>query len=97
MTLMGMGCVAATRLMFIMAMYNTHRAHNTSNTNARKDTDTRDNISSINLLLLLYMLYMEHRVRFELTVLGICNPLRWAAPPPVHHVVGGEYRTLSLT
>ena len=26
-------------------------------------------------------------MRFELTVLGICNPLRWAAPPPVHKLV----------
>lgn len=28
--------------------------------------------------------FLEHRVRFELTVLGICNPLHWAALPPVH-------------
>ena len=30
-------------------------------------------------------------MRFELTVLGICNPLRWATPPPVHELerVGG--------
>ena len=26
---------------------------------------------------------MEHRVRFELTVFRICNPVRWTAPPPV--------------
>ena len=26
---------------------------------------------------------LEQRVRFELTVLGICNPLRWASPPPL--------------
>ena len=30
---------------------------------------------------------LEHRVRFELTVLGICNPLRWASPPSVHVLV----------
>ena len=28
---------------------------------------------------------MEGRVRFELTVLGICSPLRWATPPPSHY------------
>ena len=28
--------------------------------------------------------YLEHRVRFELTVLRICNPLHWASLPPVH-------------
>lgn len=27
---------------------------------------------------------MEQRVRFELTVLRICNPLHWAALPPLH-------------
>ena len=27
---------------------------------------------------------LEHRVRFELTVLRICNPLHWASLPPVH-------------
>ena len=26
---------------------------------------------------------MEQRVRFELTVLGICNPLHWASLPPL--------------
>ena len=29
---------------------------------------------------------MEQRVRFELTVLRICNPLRWASPPPLHNL-----------
>jgi hypothetical protein len=29
-------------------------------------------------------LLLEHRVGFEPTVLGICNPLHWAALPPVH-------------
>ena len=28
-------------------------------------------------------------MRFELTVLGICNPLRWATPPPVHCLLVG--------
>ena len=27
---------------------------------------------------------LEERVRFELTVLRICNPLHWAALPPFH-------------
>ena len=27
---------------------------------------------------------MEHRVGFEPTALGICNPLHWASLPPVH-------------
>jgi hypothetical protein len=29
---------------------------------------------------------LEHRVRFELTVLRICNPLHWATLPPVHYM-----------
>ena len=32
---------------------------------------------------------MEYGVRFELTVFRICNPVRWAAPPPVHKLVLG--------
>jgi hypothetical protein len=37
-------------------------------------------------------------VRFELTVLGICNPLRWATPPPVHcHGLGSRNRTYAPT
>ena len=27
---------------------------------------------------------LEQRVRFELTIFGICNPMRWASPPPLH-------------
>jgi hypothetical protein len=27
---------------------------------------------------------LEVRVRFELTALRICNPLRWTTPPPNH-------------
>jgi hypothetical protein len=29
-------------------------------------------------------LFLEQRVRFELTVLGICSPLHWATLPPLH-------------
>ena len=33
-------------------------------------------------------------MRFELTVLRICNPLHWAALPPVHKFGGdGQTRT----
>ncbi len=28
--------------------------------------------------------FLEQRVRFELTIFGICNPMRWATPPPLH-------------
>ncbi len=28
--------------------------------------------------------FMEQRVRFELTILGICSPLHWASLPPLH-------------
>ena len=40
---------------------------------------------------------MEHRVRFELTVLRICNPLHWATLPPVHNGTSGRNRTFSRT
>jgi hypothetical protein len=33
---------------------------------------------------------LEHRVRFELTGLGICSPLHWASLPPVHIMVPAE-------
>ena len=32
----------------------------------------------------IYNLILEQRVRFELTVLRICNPLHWASLPPLH-------------
>ena len=32
---------------------------------------------------------MEHRVRFELTVLRVCNPSPWTARAPVHCLVAG--------
>ena len=35
---------------------------------------------------------MEHRVRFELTILRICNPLHWAALPPVHCLLEEDNR-----
>jgi hypothetical protein len=44
----------------------------------------------------LLSVFLEHRVRFELTVLGICNPLRWAAPPPVHYLVSDARIELAL-
>jgi hypothetical protein len=34
---------------------------------------------------------LEQRVRFELTVLGICSPLHWASLPPLHR---NTYSTL---
>jgi hypothetical protein len=41
--------------------------------------------------------YMDVRVRFELTVLRICNPLHWATLPP-HDLFGepGEIRTPNM-
>ena len=30
-------------------------------------------------------MFLEQRVRFELTVLRICNPLHWATLPPLHY------------
>jgi hypothetical protein len=33
-------------------------------------------------------------VRFELTVLGICNPLRWTSPPPLQYTL---LRSMQLT
>ena len=32
-----------------------------------------------------YFLNLEQRVRFELTVLRICNPLHWTSLPPLHY------------
>ena len=31
--------------------------------------------------------FLEHRVRFELTTLRICNPLHWTTLPPVHVIL----------
>ena len=37
---------------------------------------------------------LEQRVRFELTVLGICSPLHWASLPPLRKIGGnGGIRT----
>ena len=33
---------------------------------------------------------LEQRVRFELTVIGICSPLHWASLPPLHGLVPGD-------
>jgi hypothetical protein len=33
---------------------------------------------------IIFLCFLEQRVRFELTVFGICNPMRWATPPPLH-------------
>ena len=30
------------------------------------------------------IIFLEYRVRFELTVFRICNPMQWAALPPIH-------------
>ena len=35
-------------------------------------------------------LNLEQRVRFELTVLRICNPLHWTSLPPLHCLVPAE-------
>ena len=37
------------------------------------------------------ILKLEYRVRFELTVLRICNPLHWATLPPVHKIGGASW------
>ena len=39
---------------------------------------------------------LEQRVRFELTVFGICNPMRWATPPPLHSMVSDARIELAL-
>ncbi len=31
------------------------------------------------------IIFLEYRVRFELTVFRICNPVQWAALPPIHY------------
>ena len=40
---------------------------------------------------------LEHRVRFELTVFRICNPVRWASPPPMHKLVPSTRIELVMT
>jgi hypothetical protein len=40
--------------------------------------------------------FLEQRVRFELTVFGICNPMRWASPPPLHCLVSDARIELAL-
>ena len=37
-----------------------------------------------------YFLNLEQRVRFELTILRICNPLHWTSLPPLHCLVPAE-------
>ena len=43
-----------------------------------------------------YHIYLDVRVRFELTVLRICNPLHWATLPP-HDLSGVQGGTRTPT
>ena len=47
-----------------------------------------DTIVSLNVSChFLWLKNLEYRVRFELTVFRICNPMQWAALPPIHELI----------